>query len=161
MSYIGLLLWYAALFVTVWIYRPYLPREERKTAIVIAAVWAPSVFAANYLLFRAGVMSFLPWLNNFGHTFLWIGICLTWLYLAIRRTTPLWAQFVAFAAFSLVVKYAEQLLLGTWEHGHFFRVFQGNFAYVLGWSLADGLYPILTLIGLRLLSPVVRGLEVT
>ena len=26
-------------------------------------------------------MSFLPWINNFMHTFLWIGMCLTWIYL--------------------------------------------------------------------------------
>ena len=161
MAYIGLLVLYAALFVVIRTYRPYLPAAERRTALVIGAIWAPSVFLANFLLYRAGLMSFLPWPNNFGHTFLWIGICLTWLYLSIRRNTPLWAQFVVFATFSLVVKYAEQTLLGTWEHGHFFHVFKGNFAYVLGWSLADGLYPILTLIGLRLLGSVVRDLEVT
>ena len=37
-------------------------------------------------------------------------------------------------------------------------LFKGNFAYILGWSLADGLYPILTLYGLRLLAPRVPGL---
>ena len=63
-----------------------------------------------------------------------------------------------FATFSLIVKYAEQLLFGTWEHGHFFHVLRGNFAYVVGWSLADGLYPPLTFYGLRLISRWVPGL---
>lgn len=159
-AYAGLLVFYAGMFIVVRAYRPYIPAEERRTAIVIGAIWAPSVFVANYVLFRVGIMSFLPWANNFGHTFLWIGICLTWLYMSVRRTTPMWVQFVVFATFSLIVKYAEQLLLGSWEHGHFFHIFQGNFAYVLGWSLADGLYPVLTLIGLRFLGSVVRDLEV-
>ena len=160
MVYAGLLTFYAAMFVVIWAYRPYIPKAERRTAIVIGAIWAPTVFIANYLLYRAGLMSFLPWLNNVGHTFVWTGICLTWLYMSIRRTHPWWVQFVVFATFSIVVKYAEQLLLGTWEHGHFFNVFQGNFAYVLGWSLADGLYPLLTRFGIRALGSFVRDLEV-
>ena len=160
MAYAGLLLFYAAMFVVIRAYRSYIPREERRTAILIGAVWAPAVFVANYLLYLAGFMSFLPWPNNAAHTFVWIGICLTWLYMSIRRTEPLWVQFVVFATFSLIVKYAEQLLLGTWEHGHFFNVFQGNFAYVLGWSLADGLYPVLTLFGLRAMGTFIRDLEV-
>jgi hypothetical protein len=160
MAYVGLLVFYAALFVVIWTFRPYLPKEERRTAIVIGAVWAPSVFVANFLLFKAGLMSFLPWPNNVGHTFLWIGVGLTWLYLSMRRSAPWWAQFVVFATFSLVVKYAEHLLIGSWEHEHFFHVFRGNFAYILGWSLADGLYPVLTLVGLRLLGSTVKDLEV-
>lgn len=159
MAYAGLFLVYAGLFVVIRAIRGFVPREEIRTAIVIGGIWAPAVFLANYLLFRAGFMSFLPWLNNFFHTFLWIGVCLTWLYLGVRRTQPMWAQMVAFATLSLVVKYAEQLLLGTWEHDHFFRAFQGNFAYVLGWSLADGLYPVLTLFGLRLLGRVIPRLD--
>jgi len=67
-------------------------------------------------------------------------------------------QFIVFATFSLIVKYAERLLLGSWELDHFFHVFHGNFAYILGWSLADGLYPPLTFYGLRLLGRRVPGL---
>jgi hypothetical protein len=118
------------------------------------------VFVANYLLFRAGVMSFLPWLNNFLHTFVWIGVCLSYLYLGVRETQPLPIQIVAFATFSLIVKYAEHMLLGTWELDHFFHMFRGTFAYILGWSLADGLYPLITLYGLRLVSRWVPGLIV-
>lgn len=160
MVYALLLTFYAAMFVVVWAYRPYIPKEERRTAIVIGATLAPIAFIANYLLYLAGFMSFLPWLNNVAHTFVWIGICLTWLYMSVRRTARWWVQFVMFATFSLVVKYIEQALLGTWEHGHFFNVFQGNFAYILGWSLADGFIPLLALLIVRVFATFVRDLEV-
>jgi len=67
-------------------------------------------------------------------------------------------QFIVFATFSLIVKYAEQLLFGTWDHPNFLGLLRGNTAYVLGWSLADGLYPVLTKYGLRLLARFVPGL---
>jgi hypothetical protein len=146
---LAVLLFYAAIFVIARRYKRRLEPEERRTFLAIALVWAVSVFIANYLLYLAGAMSFLPWVNNFLHTFVWIGFCLTWLYLGIREDEPLLLQCVVFAFFSLVVKYWEQLLFGTWEHDNFFGI-DGNGAYVLGWSLADGTYPILTLIGLRL-----------
>jgi len=157
---LGLLLLYAALFAVIRTHKKRIEPDERKTFFTIAGVWAISVFVANNLLYRAGLMSFLPWVNNFMHTFLWIGICLSFLYLGVREDEPMPIQLVIFATFSLIVKYAEQLLFGTWDHGHFFHVFQGNFAYVLGWSLADGLYPPLTFYGLRLLSRWVAGLIV-
>jgi hypothetical protein len=158
---LALLLLYAALFVVIRTHEPRIPASERKTALVIGGAWAVSTFVANYLLYRAGLMSFLPWLNNVLHTFVWIGVCLTFLYLGVRARQPLWVQIVMFATFSLVVKYAEQLLFGTWDHPHFFHVFEGNVAYVLGWSLADGLYPPITLYGLRLMARFVSGLVVT
>jgi len=160
-SIIGVLLLYAALFVIIQSYKGGIEREESKTFFIIGSAWAVSVFIGNYLLYRAGFMSFLPWVNNFMHTFLWIGICLTYLYLGIRDTQPMVVQFIFFATFSLVVKYAEQLLFGTWDHGHFFHIFKGNFAYVLGWSLADGLYPIITQWGLKLASRWIPGVVTT
>ncbi|MBI2403956.1 MAG: hypothetical protein HYV20_14710 [Gemmatimonadetes bacterium] len=156
----GLLLFYGALFVIVRTHQPGIERPERKTFFTIAGIWAVAVFVANYLLYRAGLMSFLPWVNNFMHTFLWIGVCLTFLYLGVRERHGMITQFIMFATFSLIVKYAEHLLFGTWDHAHFFHVFRGNFAYILGWSLADGLYPPLTLYGLRLLGRWVPGLIV-
>lgn len=157
---LGLLALYAALFVIIRLVKPSVEPAERKTLFTIGAIWAVAVFIANYLLYRAGLMSFLPWLNNFMHTFLWIGVCLSFLYLGVREDQPMAVQFVVFATFSLVVKYAEQLLFGSWELDHFFHVFRGNFAYVIGWSLADGLYPPLTFYGLRLLGRWVPGLIV-
>ena len=157
---LGLLALYAGLFVIIRLIKPSIEPAERKTLLTVGGVWAVAVFIANYLLYRAGLMSFLPWLNNFMHTFLWIGVCLSLLYLGVREDQPMAVQFVVFATFSLVVKYAEQLLFGTWELNHFFHVFRGNFAYVLGWSLADGLYPPLTFYGLRLLGRLIPGLIV-
>jgi hypothetical protein len=140
---------YALLLVVIWRIRPrVIDRIEVPTAVAIGLVWAVSVFVANYLLYRLGVMSFLPWVNNFLHTFVWIGVCLTILYLAVRETFPMWQQFLLFFAFSLVVKYAEKWLFGTWDHDHFFGI-PGNVAYIVGWSLADGTYPILTRFVLR------------
>ena len=57
---------------------------------------------------------------------------------------------MVFATFSIIVKYAEQLAFGTWNLDHFLYAVDGNFAYLLGWSLADGTYPIITLLALRL-----------
>jgi hypothetical protein len=154
---LGVLAFYAAIFVIVLRYKRRIEQVERRTFLAVGLVWAVSVFVANYLLYLAGAMSFLPWVNNFMHTFIWIGFCLSWLYLGIREDQPLVLQCVVFAFFSLVVKYCEQLLLGTWEHDNFFGI-DGNGAYVLGWSLADGTYPILTLFGLRLAARRIPGL---
>jgi hypothetical protein len=155
-----LALFYGALAVVMSMHGKRMERVEGRTFLAIGAVWAVSVFIANWLLYKAGVMSFLPWVNNFMHTFVWIGLCLTYLYLGIREQKGLLVQFVIFATFSLIVKYAEQLLFGTWELGHFFHIVQTNWGYVLGWSLADGLYPLLTLYGLRLASRRIPGLVV-
>jgi hypothetical protein len=153
-------LFYGALVVVMSMHGRRMEPEERKTFLMVGAVWAVSVFIANWLLYKAGVMSFLPWVNNFMHTFVWIGLCLTYLYLGIREQKNLLVQCVIFATFSLVVKYAEQLLFGTWELDHFFHIIQTNWAYVLGWSIADGLYPLLTLYGLRIASRRIPGLVV-
>jgi hypothetical protein len=147
---LGALAVYAALLALVLCFARGVERDERRTAVAIAAVWACSVFVANYLRYRAGAMSCLPWVTNALHSFVWIGGCLTVVYLGVREEWPLGLQFVLFAGLSLVVKLAEQGLFGTWELDHFFWVFEGNAAYVIGWSLADGLYPVLTLLGVRL-----------
>jgi hypothetical protein len=156
----ALLAIYAGLFTIIRIIKPRIDPDERRTALVIGGTWAVSVFIANYVLYRVGLMSFLPWTNNFMHTFLWIGICLTYLYLGVRERHSMVVQFILFATFSLIVKYAEHLLFGTWDHPDFLGIFRGNTAYILGWSLADGLYPILTKYGLRLLARFIPGLTV-
>ena len=156
----ALLAFYAALFVVIRVIRPRIEPDERRTALVIGGMWAVSVFIANYVLYRLGLMSFLPWVNNFLHTFVLIGICLTYLYFGVREGHSMLTQVIVFATFSLFVKYAEQKLFGTWDHPNFLGIFKGNTAYVLGWSLADGLYPILTKYGLRLLARFIPGLVV-
>jgi hypothetical protein len=156
---LGVLGFYVAMFVVIRLSRRQISDFEQRTFLAVSVAWAVPVFVANWLLYKAGAMSFLPWVNNFMHTFLWIGLCLSWLYLGVRETQPLWIQFLLFTTFSLVVKYAEQKLFGTWEHDNFFGI-GGNGAYVLGWSLADGTYPILTLYGIRLAARRLDGLAV-
>jgi hypothetical protein len=140
---------YAALLMVIRLVKPRIEPFERRTAFAIGLSWAVPVFVANYLLYKAGLMSYLPWVTNFMHTFVWIGICLTFLYLGVREDQPMAVQILLFATFSLIVKYAEQLTFGTWDLDHFFHVVDGNFGYVLGWSLADGAYPVITLLVLR------------
>jgi hypothetical protein len=156
---LGVLAFYAAMFVVIRLSRTRIEPFERRTFVAIGLVWAVPVFIANYLLYKAGVMSFLPWVNNFMHSFLWIGFCLSWLYLGVRETQPMILQVVLFTTFSLIVKYAEQKLFGTWDLDNFFGI-QGNGAYVMGWSLADGTYPILTLFGVRIAARWIDGLAV-
>ena len=148
----SVLLLYAALFVLIRSGKKRFDGNDQEVFLFIGLTWAISVFLGNYAFYRIGIMSFLPWINNFMHTFLWIGICLSYLYISLREKEPMPLQCLQFATFSLIVKYAEQMLFGTWEHDHFFFVFKGNLAYVLGWSLMDGLYPILTKYGLKLLA---------
>ena len=157
---LAVVLFFASLFTVIRIIRPRITAEERKTFLVIGVAWAVSVFIANYLLFRAGLMSFLPWVNNFLHTFPWIGFCLAWLYLGVREDQSMVTQMIAFATFSLAVKVVEHAVFGTWDHEHFFHQFKGNAAYIIGWSVADGLYPPITFYGLRMVSRFVRGLVV-
>jgi len=143
---------YALLFLIIRTNKKHFSGNEKEVFRFIGLSWAISVFLGNYAFYRIGIMSFLPWINNFMHTFLWIGICLSYLYISVRDKEPMLIQCLHFATFSLIVKYAEQMLLGTWEHDHFFFVFKGNLAYVMGWSLMDGLYPIITKCGLKLLA---------
>ena len=48
-------------------------------------------------------------------------------------------------------------MFGTWGHDGFFGI-DGNNAYILGWSIADGTYPVLTLLVLRLAAKRIPGL---
>ena len=155
------LAFYPALLMVIRLVKPRIEPFERRTFVAIGLGWAVPVFVANYLLYQAGLMSYLPWVTNFMHSFLWIGICLTWLYLGVREDQPMAVQVLLFTTFSIIVKYAEQLAFGTWDLDHFFGVFEGNFAYVLGWSLADGTYPVVTLFALLLAATRIPRLAVT
>jgi hypothetical protein len=149
---LGLLLLYAALFVIFRIIKPALTgADERRIYGLLYLGWAAPVFIANYLLSLVDLESPMPWYVNFMHTFVWIGLCLGWLYLGARRERQ-WVQFVAFATFSLLVKLFEQKLFGAWNSDHFFFIFRGNWAHLLGWSLADGLYPLISTVGLALIN---------
>jgi len=157
-QYLLVLLVYAGLFVVMRYARGTVEPEFRKTFVILAIIYGIAGFTANYALFRVGVMSFLPWLNNFVHTFIWIGLCLAFLYVGAYNR-PLWEQFVMFAIFSFVVKLAERQILGTWEQNHWFGI-PSNLAYMLCWSLFDGLVPLMTWFGLRIAAPYIKGLVV-
>lgn len=158
LEYAVVLLTYVGLFVLVWQIQQRLPSEYQRTFVVLLLTLGTFAFVANYVLFLLGIMSFLPWLNNFIHTFLWIGIVLSFLYLSIYQR-PLWQQIAAFAVLSFVVKTVEHQVLGTWEMDSFFGI-QWHTAYMLGWSLFDGLIPVAVRYGLRLASRYVDGLLV-
>jgi hypothetical protein len=155
--YVIVLMVYAALFVVIRAIHPRVDPEFRTAFGALAIGWFLATFIINYLLFRAGVMSFMPWINNFLHTFVWIGFCLTFLYAGVHKR-PFLEQFALFAIFSFIVKWAEHTVLGTWELDHFFFI-PGNIAYISGWSLADGLYAPISLAGLKLVSRWVPGVK--
>jgi hypothetical protein len=155
-DYVEVVCVYAALYALMSQTRSGVALNARCTFWVLFWGWAPTVFVGNYLFYRLGLMSFLPWANDFLHTFVWIGLCLGFLYTASRHL-PSWHQFLLFAIYSYITKRAEQELLGTWEHGHFFGI-PGNEAYIIGWSLMDGLYPFISRAGLALLARLAPGL---
>lgn len=150
LEYLIVLAFYGLLFVLMRHANERIELSFRRSFTYLFVGWSLGTFVANYLLFRAGVMSFLPWLNNFMHTFVWIGLCLGFLYAGAYRK-PLFEQFALFAIYSFFVKLVESTVLGTWEHPNFFGI-PGNMSYIIGWSLMDGLYPLVSMIGLRLVS---------
>jgi hypothetical protein len=154
-----LLLFYGGLFLIIrCMHCLPLTSAERPTFLLLGVAGAVTALVANYLLYRLGLMSFLPWVNNMLHSFVWIGIGFPYLFFAIRGRQPLLVQFLVFVALSLIVKYAEQLLFGTWEQEHFHHLIPGNLAYVLGWATMDGLYPVLIPPALRLVGRFLPGL---
>jgi hypothetical protein len=158
LNYVLVLAVYAALFLVMRHAHQSVELNFRRTYWTLYFGWAVSVFFGNYLFYKIGIMSFLPWVDNFLHTFIWIGLCLGFLY-AGSYFKAFWEQFALFAIFSFLVKWAEHQILGTWEFGHFFFI-QGNIAYIVGWSLMDGLYPLLSAIGLKFISRFMEGIIV-
>jgi hypothetical protein len=155
-DYALILLIYAGLFVAMRQMSPRIEPEFRRSFVILFVVWAVGVFVADYVFYLLGVMSFLPWLNTFMHTFIWIGLCLGFLYSISYSKRPLWELLVLFAIYSLVVKVAENKILGTWEFDHFFFV-DGNLAYIIGWSLVDALYPVGSALVLALAARLTHG----
>ena len=157
-NYLAVLTLYGLLVVVMRHANPIVELNFRKSYWVLCFGWGIGVFIGNYLFFQLGYMSFLPWANNFLHTFVWIGCCLAFLYAGCYRK-PLWEQFTLFAVFSLIVKVFERGILGTWELDHFFMI-DGSTAYIVGWSLMDGLYPLISKGGLGLVGRFADGVLV-
>jgi hypothetical protein len=140
-------------------FRPYgISDTERKTFVFLALAWGIGVFIGNYICYRIGIMNFIPWLNNGLHTFIWIALVLTYLFIVTHRSHSIYLQMFFFFIFSFIIKHAEQLLFSAWDHDHFFFVFKGKYAYILGWSIMDSLYPIISRIGLQLFGRFISGL---
>ncbi len=160
MNILTVLVLYLIVFVVVWYDKRKLDASERKTFLVLYFFWSILIFIANYVGYLLGILSFLPWWpNNFLHTFVWIGVCLTYLFLALRQQHQV-VQFMAFASFSLVVRYAEFKIFGVWEMDHFLHVIRGNDAYIIGWSFIDGFFGVVTMLVLKLFSKWIDGLVV-
>ena len=130
----------------------------RKSRMVLAVGWAVGVFFGNYLFYKIGIMSFLPWVNNAIHTFVWIGFCLSFLYAGCYKR-PVWEQCLLFSIFSFLIKYAERELLNTWEQDNFLGI-KANLAYIAGWSIMDGLYPFISKYSLKFISRFMPGILV-
>jgi hypothetical protein len=152
-----LLLFYAALGAVMSLHGRKLTKDERKTFLLLWGAGFSIALVSNYLLFRIGAMTFLPWINNFLHTFFWIGLGFPYLYFGTRGRSPV-VVFTVFLVLSLIVKYAEQLLFGTWDGTSFLGLIPGNFGYILGWSAVDGCLPFVMALGLRLVGKFVPGL---
>lgn len=152
-----LLMLYASVFGVAWYDKRTLDAEERKTFWVLWGIWSVAVLLINYLGALLGVITFIPWLNNVLHAFVWVGVVLTYLFLAVRHL-PIAVQFMAFAFFSLVVRLGEFALFGVWDHPHFLWAFRGTEASLLGWSFVDGFIPLIDLALLAVLRKKVPGL---
>jgi len=157
-QYALVLLVYAALGVVMRYANERVELNFRRTFWVLFVAWGVGTFLGNYGLYRLGFMSFIPWLNNALHTFVWIGLFLGFLYAGAWQR-PAWETFILFATFSFIVKVAEHTILGSWELDHFFGI-PGNWAYITGWSLLDGLYPTLSRLGLKVIAKFVPGVIV-
>jgi hypothetical protein len=141
-DYLTVLLIYGLMFLLIRYPKPVVELNFRGNFRVLAIVWFVLMFTGNYFFYRLEVMSFLPWLNNFIHCSLWIGVCLTWLYYAASHR-PVWELFILFSFTSFIIKMAEHKILGTWSRGSFLGI-NSPFAYIIVMSLADGFYPVIS-----------------
>jgi hypothetical protein len=143
LDYSLVLLIYALMYLLIRYPKPRLELNYRANYYFLVGLWAFLMFTGNYLFYRLGVMSFLPWANNFVHSFLWVGICLGWLYYCTHER-PLLEQFLLFAFTSFIVKMAENMLLGTWNLDTYFGI-NSKYAYIIAMSIVDGFYPVISL----------------
>lgn len=139
-DYALVLVVYGLLFLFIRYPKPAVELNYRATFVFLSAFWGLLMFGGNYLGYRLGVMAFLPWLDNLLHSFVWVGICLCWLYYCTYGR-PLWEKFFFFAFLSFVVKIAEKLLVGTWSMDNYLGI-NNPYAYAIAMSLIDGLYPV-------------------
>ncbi len=142
-DYLLVLLIYGLLFLFIRYPKPAVELNYHSTFLFLSLFWSVLMFGGNYLGYRVGMMAFLPWLDNFLHSFVWVGVCLCWLYYSTLER-PLWEQVVFFAFTSFIVKVAEKLIIGTWSMDNYLGI-KSPYAYIIAMSLIDGLYPVASL----------------
>ena len=142
LDYLLVLLIYGLMYLLIRYRKPTLELNYRGNFIFLFAFWAFLMFTGNYLFYRLGVMSFLPWLNNLLHSGIWVGFCLGWLYYC-TNDRPVWEQFILFAFTSFIVKMAENSILGTWNMESYLGI-KSPLAYIVTMSVVDGFYPIIS-----------------
>lgn len=141
-DYLIVLLIYLLMFLLIRYPKPVVELNFRSNFKFLSIVWIILMFTGNYLFYKLGIMSFLPWLNNLIHCVGWIGLCLTWLYYASNHR-PMWELFIHFSFTSFIVKMAEHQLLGTWSMDSFLGI-DHPYAYLIAMSLVDGFYPLIS-----------------
>ena len=141
-DYALVVLIYFLLFLFIRYPKPGVELNYRSTFVFLALFWSLLMFGGNYLGYRTGMMAFLPWLDNALHSFVWVGICLCWLYYCTYER-PVLEQFVFFAFLSFIVKMAEKMILGTWSMDSYLGI-KNPYAYIIAMSLIDGFYPVIS-----------------
>src|SRR5882672_3277729 len=79
-DYVLVLVVYGLMYLLIRYPKPAIELNFKGTYLLLVLVWGILMFVGNYLSYLAGIMSFLPWLDNFIHSFIWVGLCLGWLY---------------------------------------------------------------------------------
>ncbi len=152
-----LVLFYVALLVIAGLSgRRITTPEERRTFLVLALSGIVA-FVSNNLLARIGWMTPLPVVNNLLHSGLWIGLGFPYMWF-MTRGKPAWMIFVVFLTNSLILKYVELNLFGTWNGDGFIGLGRGTFVYILGWAAVDGCLPFVMSLAVRLLGRFVPGM---
>jgi hypothetical protein len=158
-NYLLVLIVYGLVFILIRYPNPRVELNFEVNFRVLFVFWFVAMFVGNYVFHLLGVMSVLPWLNNFIHTFIWIGFCLTYLYSGVYKHNII-EQFFLFAIYSFIIKVAENLILGTWEKDPFYFL-HGKYAYLIVMSIVDGFYPIISIIVLKICSKFIKGVFVS
>lgn len=141
--YVLVLCFYGLMYLFIRYPKPGLELNYKANYKFLFGFWSVLMFTGNYVFFKLGVMSFLPWLNNFIHSFIWVGLCLGWLYYCTHER-PLIEQIIVFAFASFIIKMAEHTILGTWNQATYLGI-NNRYVYIIAMSVVDGLYPVLSM----------------
>ena len=141
-DYLLVLVVYGLIFLLVWYPKRKIELNSRCSFIVLYIFWSVAMFAGNYFGYLLGFMAFLPWLDNFIHSFGWVGFALAWLYFSTTGL-PWYYRFFLSAMFSFIIKFSENFILGTWTFDPYF-FFTGKYTYIIIMALIDGFYPLVS-----------------